>query len=78
MNLYAVGKTLVKTALSPLYRFQVSGTEKFENGRGASLQQPHSRTRSASGRHDGAKNCTFHGKRGIVQSPGTRFDPAES
>ncbi len=33
MNLYAIGKTLVKTVLSPLYRFEVSGTEKFpENG----------------------------------------------
>ena len=29
MNLYTFGKALVKTALSPLYRFEVIGTEKF-------------------------------------------------
>ena len=29
MNLYTFGKALVKTALTPLYRFEVVGTEKF-------------------------------------------------
>ena len=29
MNLYTFGKALVKTALTPLYRFEILGTEKF-------------------------------------------------
>ena len=41
MNLYAIGKTLVKTALNPLYRFQVSGTENFPKTGGVLLCSNH-------------------------------------
>ncbi|MBZ5202286.1 1-acyl-sn-glycerol-3-phosphate acyltransferase [Planomicrobium chinense] len=41
MNLYAVGKTLVKTALHPLYRFEVLGTEHFPKEGGVLLCSNH-------------------------------------
>lgn len=41
MNLYTFGKALVKTALSPLYRFEVTGTEKFPDQGGILLCSNH-------------------------------------
>ncbi|MBB5178698.1 1-acyl-sn-glycerol-3-phosphate acyltransferase [Planomicrobium koreense] len=41
MNLYAFGKTLVKTALTPLYRFEVVGHEKFPKEGGILLCSNH-------------------------------------
>lgn len=41
MNLYTVGKALVKTALTPLYRFEVKGTEKFPQQGGILLCSNH-------------------------------------
>lgn len=41
MNLYTVGKALVKTALTPLYRFEVKGTEKFPEQGGILLCSNH-------------------------------------
>lgn len=41
MNLYAFGKSLVKTALTPLYRFEVIGTEKFPKEGGILLCSNH-------------------------------------
>lgn len=41
MNLYAIGKGLVKTALTPLYRFEIIGAEKFPNNGGILLCSNH-------------------------------------
>lgn len=41
MNLYAFGKTLVKTALTPLYRFEVTGHENFPKEGGILLCSNH-------------------------------------
>ena len=41
MNLYTFGKALVKTALTPLYRFEVVGTEKFPEEGGILLCSNH-------------------------------------
>ncbi|MCM3610925.1 1-acyl-sn-glycerol-3-phosphate acyltransferase [Planococcus sp. MERTA32b] len=41
MNLYTFGKALVKTALTPLYRFEVTGTEKFPEQGGILLCANH-------------------------------------
>lgn len=41
MNLYTFGKALVKTALTPLYRFEVTGTEKFPDQGGILLCSNH-------------------------------------
>lgn len=41
MNLYTFGKALVKTALTPLYRFEVAGTEKFPDQGGILLCSNH-------------------------------------
>lgn len=41
MNLYTFGKALVKTALTPLYRFEVTGTEKFPEQGGILLCSNH-------------------------------------
>ena len=41
MNLYAVGKGLVKTVLSPLYRFEVIGAENFPKEGGILLCSNH-------------------------------------
>ncbi|HSP22199.1 MAG TPA: lysophospholipid acyltransferase family protein [Planococcus sp. (in: firmicutes)] len=41
MNLYAFGKTLVKTALTPLYRFEVLGLESFPKEGGILLCSNH-------------------------------------
>lgn len=41
MNLYAFGKTLVKTALTPLYRFEVVGHESFPKEGGILLCSNH-------------------------------------
>lgn len=41
MNLYAVGKGLVKTVLSPLYRFEVIGAENFPEEGGILLCSNH-------------------------------------
>lgn len=41
MNLYAFGKALVKTALSPLYRFEVIGAENFPKDGGILLCANH-------------------------------------
>ncbi|TAA72534.1 lysophospholipid acyltransferase family protein [Planococcus salinarum] len=41
MNLYTFGKALVKTALTPLYRFEVLGTEKFPKEGGILLCSNH-------------------------------------
>ncbi|RLQ92579.1 lysophospholipid acyltransferase family protein [Planomicrobium sp. Y74] len=41
MNLYTFGKALVKTALTPLYRFEVTGTEKFPDQGGILLCANH-------------------------------------
>ena len=41
MNLYAFGKTLVKTALTPLYRFEVVGHELFPKEGGILLCSNH-------------------------------------
>lgn len=41
MNLYAFGKGLVKTILSPLYRFEVIGTENFPKDGGILLCSNH-------------------------------------
>lgn len=41
MNLYAFGKTLVKTALTPLYRFEVAGHENFPKEGGILLCSNH-------------------------------------
>ncbi|HSJ38507.1 MAG TPA: lysophospholipid acyltransferase family protein [Planococcus sp. (in: firmicutes)] len=41
MNLYTFGKALVKTALTPLYRFEVLGTEKFPQQGGILLCSNH-------------------------------------
>lgn len=41
MNLYAFGKALVKTALSPLYRFEVIGAENFPKEGGILLCANH-------------------------------------
>lgn len=41
MNLYTFGKALVKTALTPLYRFEVIGTEKFPDKGGILLCSNH-------------------------------------
>lgn len=41
MNLYAVGKGLVKTVLSPLYRFEVIGVENFPKEGGILLCSNH-------------------------------------
>lgn len=41
MNLYTFGKALVKTALTPLYRFEVIGTEKFPEQGGILLCSNH-------------------------------------
>lgn len=41
MNLYAFGKALVKTALTPLYRFEVIGAEKFPKEGGILLCSNH-------------------------------------
>lgn len=41
MNLYTFGKALVKTALTPLYRFEVIGLEKFPKEGGILLCSNH-------------------------------------
>jgi len=41
VNLYTFGKALVKTALTPLYRFEVVGTEKFPEEGGILLCSNH-------------------------------------
>lgn len=41
MNLYAIGKGLVKTVLSPLYRFEVIGAENFPKEGGILLCSNH-------------------------------------
>ena len=41
MNLYTFGKALVKTALTPLYRFEIIGTEKFPKKGGILLCSNH-------------------------------------
>lgn len=41
MNLYTFGKALVKTALTPLYRFEIVGTEKFPKEGGILLCSNH-------------------------------------
>ncbi len=41
MNLYAFGKTLVKTALMPVYRFEVTGYENFPKDGGILLCSNH-------------------------------------
>lgn len=41
MNLYAFGKALVKTALSPLYRFEIIGAENFPKEGGILLCANH-------------------------------------
>lgn len=41
MNLYTFGKALVKTALTPLYRFEIIGTEKFPEQGGILLCSNH-------------------------------------
>ncbi|MDN7241123.1 lysophospholipid acyltransferase family protein [Planococcus sp. N028] len=41
MNLYTFGKVLVKTALTPLYRFEVIGLEKFPKEGGVLLCSNH-------------------------------------
>lgn len=41
MNLYAFGKSLVKTVLTPMYRFEVVGTEKFPKDGGILLCSNH-------------------------------------
>ncbi|MFD1030883.1 lysophospholipid acyltransferase family protein [Metaplanococcus flavidus] len=41
MNLYTFGKALVKTALTPLYRFEVIGAEKFPKQGGILLCSNH-------------------------------------
>jgi 1-acyl-sn-glycerol-3-phosphate acyltransferase len=41
VNLYAFGKALVKTALTPLYRFEVIGLEKFPKEGGVLLCSNH-------------------------------------
>lgn len=41
MNLYAFGKALVKTALTPLYRFEVIGAENFPKDGGILLCANH-------------------------------------
>ncbi|WP_033543830.1 lysophospholipid acyltransferase family protein [Planococcus sp. CAU13] len=41
MNLYTFGKVLVKTVLTPLYRFEVTGTEKFPKQGGILLCSNH-------------------------------------
>lgn len=41
MNLYTFGKALVKTALTPLYRFEIVGTEKFPEQGGILLCSNH-------------------------------------
>lgn len=41
MNLYKIGKTLVKTALTPIYRFEVIGAEKFPSEGGVLLCSNH-------------------------------------
>lgn len=41
MNLYTIGKALVKTTLTPLYRFEVIGAEKFPKDGGILLCSNH-------------------------------------
>ncbi|MDN7244067.1 lysophospholipid acyltransferase family protein [Planococcus shenhongbingii] len=41
MNLYAIGKSLVKTTLTPLYRFEVIGIENFPKEGGVLLCSNH-------------------------------------
>lgn len=41
MNLYKFGKALVKTTLTPLYRFEVIGTDKFPDAGGILLCSNH-------------------------------------
>lgn len=41
MNLYKIGKTLVTTALTPIYRFEVIGAEKFPDEGGILLCSNH-------------------------------------